>query len=132
MKLLAATVMTLSLSLAAWTAQDGQSDETLESIWTVSGLYDHCAATGQTLLMCHTYIRGFPDGNMWLLRYSTVGPIYPIDHGVCVPNAEPIALAADLFVARFRGRQGREEMDKLSPHRALSIALSSRYPCPGP
>jgi hypothetical protein len=32
---------------------------------------------------------------------------------VCVPNAEPISNAAELFVARFRG--SAEELQHLSP-----------------
>ncbi len=110
--------------IQAIAAQDGSG----EPVYTSADLYKHCSGSGQSRQLCYAYIRGFSDGNRWLLRDE---PVTVIDvstpQAVCVPKAEPIGSAADLFVARFRGRT--EELAKLSPFRALSIALSNRYPC---
>ena len=96
-----------------------------EPIFTADDLYARCTSSDRAV--CVAYIRGFSDGNRWLLRDASVGASFDAAHAVCVPNREPISGATDLFVARFKGR--RLELAQLSPYRALSLALSGRYPC---
>lgn len=102
-------------------------DNKVEPIYTAADLYNRCSGGSQDRQLCFAYIRGFSDGNRWLLTDAPVARGVAAPLGVCVPNAEPISAAADLVVARFRGRNS--EIDALSPFRALSIALSGRYPC---
>lgn len=104
-------------------AQDAKG----EPIYTAADLYRRCSGSDQDKQLCYAYIRGFSDGNRWLLRGEPVAPAALSQQAVCVPNAEPIARASDLLVARFRDRSA--ELEKLSPFRALSMALSARYPC---
>jgi len=118
--LLVACVTGLGVSVAAQSSR-------VEPIYTAGDLYDRCAAPGEGRRLCVAYLRGFSDGNRWLLRYQPV-TLERIPHAVCVPNSESIEQAADLFVARFRDR--RTELNPLSPFRAVSQALSGRYPCP--
>jgi Rap1a immunity proteins len=98
-----------------------------EPIYTSADLFNACSGTGNALRLCFAYIRGFSDGNRWLLRDSPTPGALGNPAAVCVPNAEPIENAAALFVARFKGSDA--EIQKLSPFRALSMALSNRYPC---
>ena len=98
-----------------------------EPIFTAHDLYTRCAGNEADRRLCFAYIRGFSDGNRWLLTDRPGAALGPREHAVCIPNAEPIATAADLFVARFKGRAS--ELQKLSPYRALSAALANRYPC---
>jgi Rap1a immunity proteins len=112
----------LGATCIVW-AQDGKS----ELIYTSADLLKRCSGNGQDRQICFAYIRGFSDGNRWLLRDEPVAPSAAAPHAVCVPNSEPIEAAADLLVARFRGRAS--EVNTLSPFRALSMSLSQRYPC---
>ena len=98
-----------------------------EPIVTSADLFARCASEDAGRQLCYAYIRGFSDGNRWLLKDAPVVVGVPTPQAMCVPNAEPIQVAADLFVARFRGRT--QELEKLSPFRALSMALAGRYPC---
>jgi hypothetical protein len=102
-------------------------DSKAEPIYTAANLYNRCSGNSQDRQICFAYIRGFSDGNRWLLRDAPVAPGVVAPQAVCVPNAEPIQSAADLVVARFRGRTS--ELKNLSPFRALSMSLSQRYPC---
>lgn len=112
---------------AAWGSGATAQDKKNEPIYTAADLYNRCSGSSQDRQLCFAYIRGFSDGNRWLLTDAPVARGVAVPWGVCVPNAEPISAAADLVVARFRGRES--EIDTLSPFRALSIALSGRYPC---
>lgn len=98
-----------------------------EPIFTANDLFQRCQAADQGRQLCFAYMRGFSDGNRWLLADEPVARVGGAPQGVCIPNREPIARAAELFVARFRGRES--ELAELSPFRAISVALSSRYPC---
>ena len=98
-----------------------------EPIFTADDLFQRCQAADQGRQLCFAYMRGFSDGNRWLLSDEPVTRVGGAPQAVCIPNREPIARAAELFVARFRGREA--ELAELSPFRAISVALSSRYPC---
>ena len=116
----------MGLALVAGISQAGSRDT--EPIVTALDLFEACTGTSNSHHpVCFAYIRGFSDGNRWLLRDSPVVGLEAAPQAVCIPNAEPVVRAADLFVARFR--HSREELSTLSPFRALSMALSSRYPC---
>lgn len=112
--------------LAATCLVSGQ-DGKAEPIYTAADLYSRCSGGSQDRQLCFAYLRGFSDGNRWLLRDAPVAPSVVAPQAVCVPNTEPIGSAADLLVARFRERQS--ELEKLSPFRAVSMSLSQRYPC---
>lgn len=104
-------------------AQNGKP----EPINTADDLFNRCSGGTQDRQLCFAYVRGFSDGNRWLLHDETVAPGVTAPQAVCIPNGESIEVAADLIVARFRGRQA--ELNKLSPFRALSMSLSQRYRC---
>jgi hypothetical protein len=124
MRILRLASLALPLLFAAvLAAQNGKS----EPIYTAADLHRRCSGSDQDRQLCYAYIRGFSDGNRWLLRDEPVAAVAVAPQAVCVPNSEPISRASDLFVARFQGRVS--ELDSLSPFRALSIALASRYPC---
>jgi hypothetical protein len=54
-------------------------------------LYKHCTASDRTA--CFAYIRGFSDGNRFLLCDQPMAAISSTAHAACVPNREPIASA---------------------------------------
>ena len=122
MRLLLALLLTAFFTQML-SAQDGE----IKPIYTSWDLLDRGEASGLDRQLCFAYIRGFSDGNRWLLRDMPVAVGVGVPHSVCVPNSESISTAADFFVARFRWR--RDELSDLSPFRALSMALSGRYPC---
>jgi hypothetical protein len=112
----------LVISTGAPQAQNGKG----EPIFSADDLLNRCRGTETDRQLCYAYLRGFSDGNRWLVHDQPGGALAG-DGSVCIPNREPIGLAADLLVARFRGRPA--EVGRLSPFRAISIALGSRYSC---
>jgi len=116
----------LIASLILGSTQSSQAAEQ-EPIVTAADLFARCVSEDAGRQLCYAYIRGFSDGNRWLVKDEPVAIGVPTPQAVCVPNAEPIRSAADLFVARFRSRA--DELQQLSPFRALSMALAGRYPC---
>jgi hypothetical protein len=117
--------------LAGSGAQPSRADGPLqepEKILTAQDLFDHCSSSEAVeRQVCFAYIRGFSDGNRWLLRDEPVPRLELAPQGVCVPNAEPAHRAAGAFVSFFRLQPS--PLRTLSPFRALSKALAQRYPC---
>jgi len=98
-----------------------------EPVVTAADLFARCISKEAERQVCYAYIRGFSDGNRWLVKDEPVAVGVPTPQAVCVPNAEPLRNAAELFVSRFRDRAN--ELQHLSPFRALSMALAQRYAC---
>jgi hypothetical protein len=115
-------IVALLLCINAAAAQNGKD----EPIFTTTQLMQKCSGTGGDRQLCYAYLRGFSDGNRWLI-HDHISVVVDTEGAVCIPNREPIGLAADLLVARFKGHES--ELGPLSPYRVVSIALSSRYSC---
>jgi hypothetical protein len=99
-----------------------------EPVFTSEDLIRQCTGGATDRSVCAAYIRGFSDGNRWVLRDSPHSIAQaPNPTAVCIPNAASIDAAADLLLAYFADRE--VELRELSPYRALSRALSGKYPC---